>query len=101
MKALSGNLGARRLGVPAIVVLCLALLALISVVQVTHLHQTTSEADHCALCLVMHTTAPLPLAVGAVMVFVQLGFSAPVLRVRPVIRYWHPQLFTRPPPQNS
>ncbi len=78
-------------------VVCVVLLALLAVMQVPHLHQNPTEADHCPLCVVMHTVAPTPAPAAAVVV-VPLGFSTPVVKSRPVTRYWHPQLFTRPPP---
>lgn len=78
-------------------VVCLVLVALLAVMQVPHLHQNQSDADHCALCVVMHTAAPVTPPV-AVVVLVPLGFSAPVVKPKSIVRYWHPQLFTRPPP---
>jgi hypothetical protein len=35
---------------------------------------------------------------AAVVVLVQIERPAPVFEARAVTRYWHPQLFTRPPP---
>jgi hypothetical protein len=35
---------------------------------------------------------------AAVVVLVQIESPAPVFEARAVTRYWHPQLFTRPPP---
>jgi hypothetical protein len=35
---------------------------------------------------------------AAVVVLVRIGTQTPVLAVRPIIRHWHPTLFTRPPP---
>ena len=81
------------------VLVCLVLLALISMVQVTHLHDTATEADHCALCVVMHSAAPVAVVAAAV-VLVQLGVSAPVMAVQTPIRRRPSDLFTRPPPQS-
>ena len=78
-------------------VVSIIILALLAVMQVPHLHQNPSDADHCALCVVMHTAAPA-VAPAAAIVVVPLGFSTPVAKSRPVARYWHSQLFTRPPP---
>lgn len=78
-------------------VVCLVLVALLAVMQVPHLHQNSTDADHCALCIVMHTAAPVAAPPVAV-VLVPLGFSAPVAKPKSIVRYWHPQLFTRPPP---
>ncbi len=79
------------------VVVCLVLMALLAVVQVAHFHSNAADADHCALCIVMHSAAPVA-AAAAIIVFVQLGLFAQPARVRAIARYWHPQLFTRPPP---
>jgi hypothetical protein len=78
-------------------VVCLILLALFTVVQVAHIHPTESDADHCQLCIVMHTAAPVAVT-AAVVVLVQIETAATVFKPRTVVRYWHPQLFTRPPP---
>ncbi|MDR3772230.1 MAG: hypothetical protein P4L26_02715 [Terracidiphilus sp.] len=82
---------------PLITVLCLLLLTLLAVAQVAHVHQLDTDADHCPLCIVMHTAAPVAVA-AAVVVLVQIESATPVFEARPVTRYWHPQLFTRPPP---
>jgi hypothetical protein len=78
-------------------VVCLLLVALFAVVQVAHLHARASDADHCALCVVMHSAAPVAV-MATVIVLVQVGFSAPAAKARAVARFWHPQLFIRPPP---
>jgi hypothetical protein len=82
---------------PLITVVCLALLALLTVVQVAHMHPLNSEADHCPLCIVMHTAAPVAVT-AAVIVLVRIERSAQVFAPQTVIRHWHPKLFTRPPP---
>ena len=76
---------------------CLVLLALLAVAQVAHFHPLDTDADHCPLCIVMHSAAPVAVA-AAVVVLVRIGTQTPVLAVRPIIRHWHPTLFTRPPP---
>jgi hypothetical protein len=43
---------------------CLILVALLAVMQIPHLHQTPSDAEHCALCVVMHSAAPVTVADG-------------------------------------
>jgi hypothetical protein len=88
-----------RLSKSVPVVVCLILLTLISVVQVMHLHQTAAQADQCALCIVMHSTAPLAIASVAVLL-VQLGVAMPVVSIRAPIRFSQTQLYTRPPPQS-
>jgi hypothetical protein len=82
---------------PVATVVCLVLLALLAVVQVAHIHQVDSDADHCPLCIAMHTAAPVAIAI-AVVVLVQIEFSAPVFAPLTISRHWHPKLFTRPPP---
>jgi hypothetical protein len=83
-------------GIAAVV--CLVLLALLAVAQVTHVHAVGSDADHCPLCVVIHSVVPfVVMAVGIVMI--RLGTAAqPPLEVRTICRYWHPTLFNRPPP---
>ena len=82
---------------PAVAVVCLILLALLAVAQVTHLHSNPTDADHCQLCIVMHTAAPIA-AAAAVVVLVQLG--APAAQAEPlfVARRRQSRLFIRPPP---
>jgi AhpD family alkylhydroperoxidase len=81
----------------AVAVVCVVLLAILAVVQVAHTHQGVSDADHCPLCIVMHTAAPV-VAAALLVALVQVATAAPVLKVSRVTRHWHPQLFTRPPP---
>lgn len=76
---------------------CLALLALLTVFQVVHVHPDASDADHCQLCITMHSAAPAVVA-AVVATLVQIQTLAPVVGMRAVIRNWHPKLFTRPPP---
>jgi predicted MFS family arabinose efflux permease len=77
--------------------LCLSLLALLAVVQVAHMHPLDRDADHCSLCIAMHSAAPVAVMAAAV-VLVRMGSSALVVEARPVVRHWHPKLYTRPPP---
>jgi len=76
---------------------CLALLALLTLVQVAHIHSIDTDADHCPLCVVLHTAAPVAVA-AAIIILVQIKAWAPDLEVRAVNRLPDPQLFTRPPP---
>lgn len=80
-----------------VAVICLALLALLAVFQVAHVHPLNSDADHCPLCVVLHTAAPVA-AAAAVIVLVQLEVLAPVAEVRAMRTSWPRQLFIRPPP---
>ncbi|HVZ82296.1 MAG TPA: hypothetical protein VG893_01385 [Terracidiphilus sp.] len=83
----------------AVAVVCLALLAFLSVAQVTHTHSVASDADHCQLCIVLHSVAPATATVASV-ALVLVARTVPSAEVRPLMRLWHPQLFTRPPPSN-
>ena len=85
----------RAFGAAALV--CLALLTLLIVVQVAHMHPLDSDADRCPLCIVMHSAAPVAVA-AAIVVMVRMGTPAPFVEARTVVRHWNPKLFTRPPP---
>lgn len=79
-------------------VLCLILVALLAVIQVIHVHASDSDADHCTLCVAMHSVVPIVIMLITV-VLVRIEVLAPgLLEVRAITRYWHPTLFTRPPP---
>ena len=82
---------------PAVAVLCLALLAMLVVAQVTHVHPDQSDADHCQLCIVMHTVVPVA-AAATVIVIVQLGPSTPHADPIFVVRHRQIRLYIRPPP---
>ncbi len=77
--------------------LCLALMVLLAVVQVVHVHPLLSDADHCPLCIVLHTLAPVSLT-PAIVILVQMGTLVRVAEVRWVVRPWFSRLLTRPPP---
>jgi uncharacterized membrane protein YqhA len=81
----------------AIAGVCLVLLAMLSVAQVAHLHQNATDADHCPLCIVMHTAAPTAIAAVAI-VLVQIGALAPASEPVFVSRKSQIRLFIRPPP---
>lgn len=81
----------------ALVVLCLALLALVAVLQVAHVHADGSDTDHCPVCVVLHAPAVVSPAVAAI-VLVQIGQPTLVREARAIVRPWHPSLFIRPPP---
>jgi hypothetical protein len=72
-------------------------LALLAVVQVAHIHPVENDADHCPLCIVMHSAAPVAVT-AAVVVLVQIEAPTPIFEPRAVTRSWHAQLFIRPPP---
>jgi len=76
---------------------CLALLALLTVAQVVHVHPLDSNADQCQLCVAMHSAAPVAVT-AAVVVLVEMGAPAAAIENRSAIRFRFPQLFIRPPP---
>ncbi|SPE28570.1 exported hypothetical protein [Candidatus Sulfotelmatomonas gaucii] len=77
--------------------MCLVLLALLAVGQVAHLHASQSDADHCQLCIVLHTLAPVAVA-GAEVALVRFGAPAPQTDPIVVARQRQFRLFIRPPP---
>jgi hypothetical protein len=80
---------------------CLLLLMLLAVIHVAHVHSFESDADHCQMCIAMHSVLPLVFMVAAVLL-VTIGTAAPILLETPgFTRYWHPALFNRPPPSCS
>jgi hypothetical protein len=96
---LNGKRRTKPGALPVATVVCLVLLALLAVVQVAHVHPVDTDADHCPICIVMHTAAPVAVT-AAIVVLVAIDCPAPIFEARTVIRYWHPQLFTRPPPNS-
>ncbi len=82
---------------PAVAVVCLLLLAMLAVAQATHLHSNDTDADHCQLCIVMHTVVPTA-AAAAVIIIVQLGASIAPAEPTVVARQRQIRLFIRPPP---
>jgi uncharacterized membrane protein YqhA len=79
------------------VVVCLVLLALLVVVQVAHIHSDPVAADHCPLCVSMHSAVPVTVA-AAIIVLVQIGLFRLVAVEHVVVFHRHPKLFIRPPP---
>jgi hypothetical protein len=94
---MSGRRRAKPGALSFVTVLCLVLLTLLAVVQVAHVHPVDTDADHCPLCIAMHSAAPVAVS-AAVVVLVPVERTAPVYETLTISRYWHPQLFTRPPP---
>jgi TRAP-type C4-dicarboxylate transport system permease small subunit len=80
-----------------VVLVCLALLALLTFIQVAHVHSVSTDADHCPICVVLHTAAPLAVA-AAIIVLVQMQAVVPQIEVRPIRSQDQRQLFIRPPP---
>jgi len=81
----------------AVTILCLVLLSLFAVVQVAHVHSDATAADHCPLCISMHSAAPVVAAAAAVLL-VQVGTPVRLAEKRAAVRNWNPKLYTRPPP---
>jgi hypothetical protein len=77
--------------------LCLILTALLVVIQVAHVHPVESDPDQCLLCIAMHSAAPVAVVADPV-VLVRVEIEPPAYEARAAVRYWHPKLFTRPPP---
>jgi hypothetical protein len=80
-----------------VTLVCLTLLALIAVVQVAHVHSVATDADHCPLCVVLHTAAPVAVT-AALIVLVRIRSAASLLEVHATTWHGHPQFFIRPPP---
>ena len=88
----------RANAISVVAVACVVLLALLAVAQVAHVHPLQTDADHCQLCIVMHSAAPVVVAAIAILL-VQVGAPTPVIAVRPaILPFWHAPLFVRPPP---
>ena len=79
------------------VLVCLALLALLTFVQVAHVHSVNTDADHCPICVVLHTAAPAAVA-AAIILLVEMEAFVPLVAVRPLRSQCQRQLFIRPPP---
>ncbi len=102
LTAIRAHFGINRRSRPSalktVAVLCLVLLALLAVAQVTHVHAVRSDADHCQICIAMHSIMPFMVFVaGALLVRIGTAELTP-LEVLTICRYWHPTLFNRPPP---
>lgn len=76
---------------------CLLLLTLLAFVQVAHVHPAVTDADHCPICVVMHSAAPVA-AVAAAIVLIRGTQPVAVPKIASVARPWHCSLFNRPPP---
>src|SRR5277367_814146 len=80
--------------------ICLLLLTLLTFVQVAHVHPAATDADHCPICVVMHSAAPVAV-IAAAIVFVRASAPVPVPVVQLVVRPWPCTLFNRPPPTQA
>ena len=80
------------------IAVCLILLLLVALVHVADGHSAASAADRCPICVVMHSVVPFVI-MAVIMALIRIETHAPeLLEFRAIIRYWHPTLFTRPPP---
>jgi hypothetical protein len=84
----------------ATTLLCMLVLALVTFVQVVHVHPVSTDSDHCPICVVMHSAAPVAV-VAAAIVFLRGAEPVPVPVLHTVVRPWHCTLFNRPPPAQA
>jgi hypothetical protein len=84
----------------ATTLLCVLLLTLMKLVQVAHVHPASVDPDHCPLCVVMHSAAPVAVVAPAI-VFVTGTAPVAVPPLHSVVRPWHCTLFNRPPPTEA
>ena len=82
-----------------LVLFCLLVAVLLMLVQVAHTHPFNTDADHCPVCVVMHSAAPVAV-VAAVLIAVRASYGQRLAVVRPRASIWRYELFNRPPPQN-
>ena len=94
---LRGKRGHRKGHLPLAAMLCVLLISLLAFIQVTHEHKIGEDTSHCPLCVLLHSAAPVT-PTPAVVVLVPVRIAAPIFKPRALVRYWHPKLLTRPPP---
>ena len=68
-------------------------------VQVAHSHPFNTDADHCPVCVVMHSAAPVAV-VAAALISVRGQYTVRLAKLRPRAVDWRYELFNRPPPQD-
>ena len=76
---------ARPAAYAVVVLVCVALLVLLTFMQVAHVHSVNTDADHCPLCVALHTAAPLAVA-AAIIVLVERPEHGLRAAVRPGTR---------------
>ena len=81
--------------------MCFVLLLLIAVAHTAIGHPVAGDADHCTLCVAAHSLVPIALLTPADILIWLEGPAPGIIEVGAVVRYWHPALFTRPPPACS
>lgn len=84
--------------ISVVAILCVVLLGVLAAVQVAHVHSNQTLADHCPLCVSLHSAAHVAAAVAAAIMLVQIGRSTPRFEQQFVPRRRNAELFTRPPP---
>jgi hypothetical protein len=90
--------GSKPTALKAVVVVCLIVLLMLALVHVADAHSSFRAADRCPICVVMHSVVPF-LILAVAMLLVRVEKCAPeLLEIHAIVRYWHPNLFTRPPP---
>jgi hypothetical protein len=92
------NLRSRPSALRVAIAVCLVLLMLLAFVHLTFAHSVDTDADHCPLCIAMHSVAPFWIMLVGVLL-VRIRTAAPVLLENcALVLIWHPTLFNRPPP---
>ena len=79
--------------------LCLLLLFLLLAAQLVHLHPTSTDADRCPVCVMLHSAVPV-LGSAITMLLFALGASTPLRESAVLVRRPHARLFCRPPPSS-
>jgi hypothetical protein len=92
------NLGPKSNALRTAICVCLVVLVLFALIHMAVGHSANTDADHCPLCIVMHSVVPFLVMMVAVLL-VRIESATPVsLEIQAIIRFWHSTLFTRPPP---
>jgi len=91
-----GNL-TRKPSAFGLVALCLLLLFLLLAAQLVHLHPTSTDADRCPVCVMLHSAVPV-LGSAITMLLFALGASTPLRESAVLVRRPNARLFCRPPP---
>jgi hypothetical protein len=90
--------GQTGIAAPWVVVVCLLVLALLTAVQVGHVHINEADSDHCTLCILLQTAAPVAIT-AAVIILVMVGSRTPLVEQVVVVRTRCTRIFIRPPPR--
>ena len=79
-----------------VAVVCVLLLALLTAIQVVHVHLDGADTRHCPLCVVLQTAAPVGTA--AAILLVTLGTRPQLAQQRLLGRGYRERHSIRPPP---